>query len=71
MAGWSDFRTYRGHAPTESVFRIFGSSLISKDESSRRRVGTEELCDEQMFEFGASHKAVLCCGLRTSFREGQ
>ncbi len=40
-----------------SVGASFGP-LISKDVVRRRRVGAEDLLDEQMFEFGASHKAA-------------
>jgi hypothetical protein len=31
----------------------------------------EKLCDEQMFEFGASHKPVQCYGVRINIRVGQ
>ncbi|MGC2260935.1 MAG: hypothetical protein WA474_21420 [Candidatus Sulfotelmatobacter sp.] len=36
-----------------------------------RRVGADELCDEQMFEFGASHKPEWCYGVRINIRVGQ
>ena len=60
MAVWSDFRTVpRAWSLKDRRFestRIVRCPLISKDERRSRRVGAEELCDEQMFEFGVSHK---------------
>src|SRR5947209_17783788 len=68
MAGWSAFRTASRACSLQS--RSFESSgvlrcpLISEDEGRSRREGAKELCDEQMFEFGASHKQVRCYGVR-------
>jgi hypothetical protein len=45
--------------------------LISKEDVRCRRVGAEELWDEQMFEFGASHKPVQRYGVRINLRLGQ
>jgi hypothetical protein len=45
--------------------------LISKEDVRCRRVGAEELWDEQMFEFGASHKPVRRYGVRINIRVGQ
>jgi len=45
--------------------------LISKDVVCRQRVGAEELLDEQMFEFGASHKAARRYGVKINIRVGQ
>jgi hypothetical protein len=74
MAGWAAFRTLSRACSLQN--RCFESSrvlrcpLISKDEGRSRRVEAEELCDEQMFEFGASHKPGLCYGVRTNIGEG-
>ena len=60
-----------GLQPTEWAFRIFESlviPLISKDEIRNRRMGAEELWDEQMFEFGASHKAARRSGVTINIR---
>jgi hypothetical protein len=75
MAVWSAFRTVSRACSLQN--RCFESSrvlrrpLISKGEGRSRRAGAEELWDEQMFEFDASHKPVVCYGVRTNIREGQ
>ena len=75
MAGWAAFRTLSRACSLQN--RCFESSrvlrcpLISKDEGRSRRVEAEELCDEQMFEFGASHKQVRCNRVRATIHAGQ
>jgi hypothetical protein len=72
MAGWAAFRTVsRACSLQNQCFessRILRCPMISKDNVRSRRVGAEELWDEQMFEFGASHKPVRCYGVRINIR---
>lgn len=62
MAGWTTFRTVsRARSLQNRRFessRVSRCPLISKGERPSRGLGAEELWDEQMFEFGASHKPV-------------
>ena len=75
MAGWGAFRIVsRACSLQNRCFesaRVLRYPLISKDEVCRQRVGVEGLWDEQMFEFGASHKPVWCYGVRINNAVGQ
>ena len=75
MAVWAAFRILLWACSLQDrcfeSSRVLRGPLISKDEGRSRRVGAEELCDEQMFEFGASHKQVRRYRVRINIRVRQ